>query len=438
MKKNTGNIGISWEHFWFRPISAAGFGMMRMGYGAITLMYALMEWPLLGRFYGPEGILPREQIHVLVRDSWRFSLIDGGNMARVECLYLAFVISLLLVTIGIATRRALLASVILLFSFHEYGGMWLDGSDTLTRVIGFLLVLSPCDRTFTLTNALRRFRLSEETGIDQDPAERMMPIWPYRLLLWQMTLLYAVTAIDKSYGKSWQTGSAVAIVLHHHYFSRFSLSVADQLSILSPFLTYLSLLLEASWILILPLGFLSLLTLMKRGAFDGYKRFVLIGGVLLHGGIFFFLDVFSFSFVIFTSYLGLLIDNDFRAIRSFINHGMRRPLIVLYDGRCGYCKKAMMLIRMTDWLHRVTLENLHDPEARASYAPKISIETLNESMHAVDENNDITKGFYAVRAICRELPVLWPVVFLLSVPGVPFIGERIYGSIAAHRPIVAK
>jgi predicted DCC family thiol-disulfide oxidoreductase YuxK len=108
-------------------------------------------------------------------------------------------------------------------------------------------------------------------------------------------------------------------------------------------------------------------------------------------------------------------------------------LIVLFDGRCGFCGKTVMMLRRLDWCHRLEFVNFHDPDKRRKYAPSIDLKALTESMHIVLQDSSSRRGFSAFRTILGVLPatlVLWPLLFI---PGIPFIGERVYAFVAAHR-----
>lgn len=422
------------ESFWFRPISSAGFGLMRIGFGVVTFVTYCFQWSSIQWYFGPEGILPHTMISPLLRNTWRFSLLDTASSEMVSLLFLLFLLSLIFVSIGLFTRLALIVSVVLLYSFHEYGSITLDGGDTLLRLIGFIVLISPCDRSFSIDNLLRRFHLATTTGKVQPATHRTMPIWSYRLFLWQMILLYGSSFIEKIHGNLWRDGSAVAIVLHHGIFSRLPLGIADSVTFLSPILSYFTLLTQAGWLLLLPLGLLSLTgKIVGTKGFDTWKRTLLLCGILIHGGILLLMNVGTFSLTVFTAYCGVLTDNDFLAIRKVFNRGRKTPLTVLYDGRCGFCTKTVIILQSFDWLHRLAFANFHDRDVRKKYAPKIELSALKKAMHVRLIDRSHVSGFYAFRALCKDLPPLWILWPFLYLPLVPAVGEKAYTWVAGHR-----
>jgi len=417
--------------FWFQPVSAAGFGMMRVAFGSIAFVTMLLEMPNVQRFYGPNGILTHEMLSTAVRSMWRFSLLDHASVNAVWWLYGALLVSLFCVIIGLGRKWMLLLSVVLLFSFHEYGTITLDGGDTLLRLIGFILLLSPCYRTFTVRNLQTRMKLVATTGKDQLPHERVMPIWPYRLLLWQMILIYVASAIEKWSGDTWREGSAVAITLHLTDFTRLTPWMADRMSVLSPFIGYFTVFSQMAWGVLLVVGLLVSLGILRREDTNALKRALMLCGLVLHGGILFIMDVGTFSLTVFAAYLGLLLDDDFRAIRARFR--LKEPVVVLFDGRCGFCKRSILTLSMMDWLKRLQFSSYHDPDNKKHYAPNLSLETLNKEMHVRLRDGSYRKGFFAFRAMTWHLPALWLIAPLLYIPGVAVIGSKAYTFIADHR-----
>ncbi len=421
------------ERFWFRPVSASGFGMMRVAYGLTAFMVFALQWNNVPRYYSDHGMMPHAAMDFFLRPDYRFTILGWiMNPADVSWLYLLLLASLILVTLGIWTRAGLIVSTVLLYSFHEYNPVLLDGGDTLLRLIGLILLLSPCDRTFTLGTLRRRLRSVVQHGEDQAPSERTMAIWPYRLLLWQMICIYISSTWEKLSGTTWPSGSAVAIVLHHTGFSRIPPSIADALTPFSPLLTYSVLVAQVSWILLLILPVLTWYTPLPKRLNGSVKRTVIAAGFLMHLGITLTMDVGLFSFVIFTAYLGLLLDDDFRAIRNFFNWS-DAGIVVLFDGTCGLCRRSVVILKVLDWLHRLQFADFTDERVRKEHAPDIRPAALEKAMHIKLTDGSFQKGFRAFRALCWNLPPLWVLAPLLYIPGMTVIGDWVYDNVASRR-----
>ena len=170
----------------------------------------------------------------------------------------------------------------------------------MLRIIGFLLVIAPCLDAFSLRHRLKSLKMS---------------IWPYRLLLWQLVVLYVISAISKSMEEAWSSGDAMGRIFHHPHFMRFSREAADFLSVFSPLLSYWTLFAEGIWILLLIPRFVWR-KLHLEAARVPVKLFILLNGIALHIGILIFMEVNVFSIIMMVAYCGLLLEEDFRFLHT--------------------------------------------------------------------------------------------------------------------------
>jgi predicted DCC family thiol-disulfide oxidoreductase YuxK len=252
---------------------------------------------------------------------------------------------------------------------------------------------------------------------------KTVPIWAFRLLLWQIIVLYSASLTYKLLGDMWIAGSAPAATLHHPQFARFPVGWMDELAPLSPIFGITLLLEHVGWV--------SLLVPWISNRFP-LKRLLIGLGIVLHGGIFILLDAGSFSPAIFAAYAGLLIKEDFDWIRKvFVSP--RKKVTVFYDGRCGLCQRSIFLLKVLDSLHRIIPINFWDAPARKRTAPDLAVKDLDRAMHVRSSDKRTTSGFYGFRTLAWHLPVLWIGLPILYIPGVPFIGKKIYSVIANRR-----
>lgn len=106
--------------------------------------------------------------------------------------------------------------------------------------------------------------------------------------------------------------------------------------------------------------------------------------------------------------------------------------VLLYDGECGFCLRAIAWLRR--WDRRGAIETL-PMQRRAERAdlPPIPDAALARAMHLVTPDGGIHAGGRAARAMLRWLPggALLRPFFLI--PGVPWLVNRGYAWIAARR-----
>lgn len=421
------------DGFFFRPISTLGFGLMRAAWGLTALFYYLLQWRDTTLYYSIAGLLPPEIVREETRSIYRFSLLDTITAPdAVFTLYLLLLLCLLCAAIGLLPRLMIIASCMLMFSFHEQNPFVLGGGDTVLRLLGFLLCIAPDIRAFSLDRAFAQWRHFRQHRALL-PAARM-PIWTWRLLLWQYVVIYGYSMWEKLLGALWLNGAAVTTVLHHPIFARGPQWLIAAVNPFSALITWLAILYQALWILLLiPEPVHGLLPRFLRR--PHLLRLLLLGGVLFHGSIFVLMDAGSFSVALFCGYLGLLLDCDFEDFRTLLHP--RQTVVTLYDGRCRFCMWCIFFLRLCDWLHVLQPIDLHDADARAKADVHIPHTALIDALHIVIRREDgsqlVLRGFLACRAIALRIPLLWPLVPILFFPGMPAPGEAVYRWVAGRR-----
>jgi predicted DCC family thiol-disulfide oxidoreductase YuxK len=107
--------------------------------------------------------------------------------------------------------------------------------------------------------------------------------------------------------------------------------------------------------------------------------------------------------------------------------------VVVYDGLCGLCTQSVTLIKRLDWLHRLDYVDTQDWEQVHVRFPQLDQQDILGQIHVVPSDGRVYVGYEGMRRITKQLPLiawLYPLMFL---PGVTWLGPKIYGWIAAHR-----
>ncbi|MFN8379516.1 MAG: DUF393 domain-containing protein [Anaerolineae bacterium] len=108
-------------------------------------------------------------------------------------------------------------------------------------------------------------------------------------------------------------------------------------------------------------------------------------------------------------------------------------VIALYDGQCVVCNGTKRAVRALDWRRRVQFVDLHDRQRAALAAPDLDRASAMGQIHVLDERGRVFAGFLAVRRMLRELPLGLPLWLLLQLPGMTWLGARVYRFIARRR-----
>lgn len=428
------------DGFFFARRGAWPFGLMRIAWAGIALTFFMRQWPDLLLYYGDDGFLPREFLSMVTRTDWVFSILRyGGSAGYVWTWYILLLISLACSMLGIAPRTSTIASFIFMASFHERNSMTLGGGDTVLRNIGFILAITPGIQAISVSRLRRQWRSWNESRTLLP--KLTMSAWPYRLLLWQIIVIYGTSLWWKLLGSMWRDGTAVGAALHHMVFLKRPYAVMNELMPFAVSINYATLLWEAAWLLLLiPTSIRQRIPLLGTLPL---KRFLLTGGILFHGGIAFFMDVGCFSYAMLASYLGLLDETDRAWLTDLIKRSTIHPIVVLYDGSCRLCRRSSFGLAILDACSHLRLVNFRDKAAKNLVAPELDESQLDLAMHILlparpgealaKSGSSIRTGFDAFRCICRQLPLLWPLTPILSLPGMSRIGKRIYARIAKNR-----
>ena len=368
---------------------------------------------------------------LLSLDEYRFTLLHYvTDPMAVTVLWCVFCVCLFCMMVGLWPRLMTVASVLLLFSFHERNLQPLGGGDTVLRNIGFILMIAPELGAFSVSRLEHHWKHWNKTGEFLAPLTTQ--VWPYRLLLWQIMIIYLTSGWDKLQGEMWLDGTVVEAVFHHTHFVRYSMETMNRFLWISPFASFYTLIFEFGWFfLLVPRNFWSVLPRWVRK--HSFKRFLICGSLLFHWGIFVFMDVGSFPFAMTVAYAGLLLDSDFEAFLRMGNRFFKGKILMFYDSMCLFCTRSTFAILMLDQLGRVQAIDFRNVKLRTKYAPDVAEKDLDRSMHIKVPGDGYYKGFDGFRVLAWRLPLTRILTPFLYVPGIPVIGRRIYTQIAENR-----
>jgi hypothetical protein len=92
------------------------------------------------------------------------------------------------------------------------------------------------------------------------------------------------------------------------------------------------------------------------------------------------------------------------------------------------------VISALDLMQRAEIRDaLGEWPALASRFPALTQAQCLESMRVVREDGKTYEGFEGYRALAWAIPLWWPLLPFLYLPGVPTIGRAIYGRVAIGR-----
>ena len=108
--------------------------------------------------------------------------------------------------------------------------------------------------------------------------------------------------------------------------------------------------------------------------------------------------------------------------------------IVLFDGECPLCQRSVAILKKLDWLGQLRFQNARDTKNLPSSDVELNQKKMLEEMHVLTpDRKHAPAGFKAFRWIAWRLPLLFPLAPFLYIPGVPWLGNKVYLWIARNR-----
>ena len=402
-------VARAWRKLWFEPVPLPRLAALRLilvGYVLFDLVVDPIGNRPLGRvgepFWNPDELVITRELH-LPRTPDELWLPLWGTLLVLALLAFA----------GLFTRLALW---LLAFGYAWWVLMFMAhatvGHGRLPLVISlFALAIAPSGRALSLDAVIARARGARAgEPLPAPEAERdALAGWAVRFIGIALVLIYLSAALAKvrTAGLDWAFDGALdaALVEQGTTLGRF---LAE-----SPHLVHLLALSAFVW------EATAWAVLLGGRIRDAWVLF----GVCFHIGSLGLLEVNFLDYVVVYAAFYRLEDGIAwlgARVRAWSTSRLDK-IEVGYDGMCGLCVRAVTFLRDLDWLDR-----LRPSDATATDGTRLQVFVAHDSEHRHE-------GFLAYRRIARAVPVLWPMVPLLYLPGVSHLGHRVYDQVAANR-----
>lgn len=270
-----------WRSAWFRPVSARGVAVLRIGLGLVLLDQLLALWPDLPGLVGPDALVSveaaRSQLSV-----GRWTLLDSlSDPAALDAWMAAAVTAAVLFTVGLGARTAGLCSVVFQAWLYQRDPFFMNGGDRVLRFGVLYLCLVPCAATWSVDAWLRgRWRPLD------GPASALVPATATSLIRLQLMAVYTWSGIQKAGTELWQQGDALYYALSSGNYAR----APHLMEGLLGSSTFQGVLQISSWAALAWECSFALLVLWPRT-----RRWALFAGAIFHAGIFLSMSVGTFS-----------------------------------------------------------------------------------------------------------------------------------------------
>ncbi len=105
----------------------------------------------------------------------------------------------------------------------------------------------------------------------------------------------------------------------------------------------------------------------------------------------------------------------------------------IFDGYCVLCKQTKRMVTALDWFKRVEFLDVHNWNVVESRYPNLDFETAMGQIHVVAPDGTMLGGFDGMRRLLRDLPLTFPLWLLLHLPGMDWLGNKVYRFVARNR-----
>lgn len=273
--------GWGWERFLFQPVTTAPMTLVRVGWGAVMVIWVLTLLPDVDPFL-TEGALRYDR----PRPWGAWNPLEWISWTQAPLAVCGLLLAASVATmVGYRTRLLSAVAVLCLIALQRTNTTIFNSGDLVLRQVGLAVALSPCGLLWSLDAARARRR-------GGGPAPWRAP-WALRLLQMQIALGYLLSAWMKVRGSTWNDGTALGLALRIEDLQRFAAPewLFSQ-SVLLNLLTWGTVAFEGAFLF---------LVWNRR-----LRPWVLGIGVLFHLGIDLFLDVGFFSIALWLVYLTFL------------------------------------------------------------------------------------------------------------------------------------
>ncbi len=291
----------SLDDWWFGHGSPTTLGVFRILFGALVFASLVMVFVDWEAWFSERGYVPAWMGRLWLNPDvplwpgWDFTvprvgILSGVTNAHVAIgIYFATILFALLTTLGLWTRLSTILLAIGLVSMHHRNAIILHGGDTVIRVMVLYLAIAPCGKACSVDRLIRLWK-GKDTG-----APLRISLWPQRLIMYNMALIYFTTVWLKWFGNLWKPPIAGGEMTANWFparlaeFYRFPYPEFLRDTPVVYFSTGATLIIE-----------FSLATLVF---YRPFRKWVLLAGIGLHGFIEYTMNIPLFSFLMVSMYV---------------------------------------------------------------------------------------------------------------------------------------
>lgn len=294
-----------------------GLAFYRVILSFIVLKNCIFYLPLADVLFGKGGIYPVDSYAMALSYSGIFGklgidtfIVNLFNSPLFPTLYLIVcIVFFSMLLLGVGKRTVAVISYILILNLMWRNPYILDGSDNVIQVTFPFLIFTNCFKYLTWNKGLNNISniivWKGETLTQKQAFVRLLNDFGTLGIKIQVCFVYFFTGLAKLQGSLWLNGTAVYYTMRVSEFraTNFNIPLTEN-HYFVVFTTYFTILWELAFIFLV--------------WFKQTKNYVLLFGVFLHLGIWFFMRIDNFSWIMIGTYFLFLTDSEYQFVSDKI------------------------------------------------------------------------------------------------------------------------
>lgn len=357
-----------------------------------------------------------------VRRIWEFSHLMYEKIPFIQVsdinwngAFIIWLVSISCLMMGLVTRLSSIVNYLFSIVFIAFIGEFEYHVFYAYMGLNFLIMFLPVSRVWSLDRLIQKLRYSN-AKIHYNPPTTTSVFSYWVPLFIGVGLVYFDSIFFKFTDPIWMAGLGMWWPASHVSASFIALPELLNQKWLMLFLGYLTVLFE--------LVFLFLFY------FKSFRWVFWFIGMGLHMGILIFFPIPFFALAVVALYI-LLIPVGF--YKRFGRLKREAKVTFYYDGECPLCARTKIILEHFDLFGLIKFKTVQSSYSTDGILSKIPLEHLLDDIHAVDGEGRVYKGFDTYRAVMKANFVLWPFYIITLIPGVSFVGNKIYHLVSRNR-----
>lgn len=412
----------TWFFIWFQDKNTVPLEVIRMGLGFLMFYNYVMFAPAdIVALYGESGLFTRDVVPEMGQlTSFSFFRYFDQPWQLLTFHYI-FVILCFFLFAGWQTRWVKWLVLIGHLSYFNRNEFVFYGVDTVLIALLLILCLAPIGSALSMDRVRQVKQYKKKHGLE---ATLPLPTSQrgfacQRLIQFQMAVIYFSAGIEKLYGELWWSGEApwFAMINNETAFVPMDL-FANHFWIIN-LMAYGTIFVEISYAFLI----------------WSYKTrpYLLIAALFLHLSIAILLGMYYFAAVMAFGHLAFMRRHWYAYAGEWWRDKIG-DMEMIYDGECGFCKRAMASFLAFDGLNQIKVRDY-----RTNPSPVVASEKVDKALYLVTRDGNAIPGFDAYRYAVLRVPGLWWQVPFFYIPVLSRIfGRAIYNWIAANRGVISQ